>query len=81
MADDPSVKVTGLDRFATSGFVRFVTVVGWFIITTLAFFSRYERMTPMLATMMASLIVLIATLGLSWAAFPGIKRRERRRRA
>lgn len=81
MADDPFVKVTGLDRFATSGFVRFLAVAGWFIITSIAFFSRYERMAPVLATIMASLIVLIASLGLSWAAFPGVKRRERRRQA
>ncbi|WP_145204353.1 hypothetical protein [Planctomycetes bacterium Poly30] len=74
------MKKTGLDRFATSGLVRLSAVVGWFIISTIAFFSRYERMTPLLATMMASLIVLVASLGLSWAAFPSLRRLERRKR-
>ncbi|MEM8712014.1 MAG: hypothetical protein AAGG01_13775 [Planctomycetota bacterium] len=81
MTDDSGVKKTGVDRFATSGFVRFCAVVGWFVITTIAFFSRYERMTPVLATIMAALILLIASVGLSWAAFPGVQREERKRRA
>lgn len=80
LADDPPVKKTGMDQFAASGWVRFLAVIGWFVISTMAFFSRYERMTPLLATMMASLILLIASIGLSWAAFPSIQRRERRKR-
>lgn len=80
LADDPGVKKTGLDRFATSGWVRFLAVAAWFVISTMAFFSRYDRMTPLLATMMASLILLVASLGLSWAAFPGVQRQDRRKR-
>ena len=53
----------------------------WFVISTMAFFSRYERMTPVLATMMAAVILLIAGFGLCWAAFPGVQKRERRRQA
>ena len=74
------MKKTGVDRFATSGVVRFLAVVIWFAITTMAFFSRYERMNGSLAAMMATLIVLVAFVGLAWAAFPGIQERERRRR-
>ncbi len=80
MADDPHVKKSGVDRFATSVFVRWVAVAAWFIITTIAFFSRYEKMTPVLATMMAGLIILVAGVGLSWAAFPGVQRDERRKK-
>ena len=81
LTDDSRVKKTGVDRFATSGFVRFVAVMAWFVISTMAFFSRYERMTPVLATMMAAVILLIAGFGLCWAAFPGVQKRERRRQA
>ena len=71
--------MTGVDRFATSGFVRFLVVMTWFVVTTMAFFSRYERMTSVLATLMAALILLLTGLGLCWAAFPGIQKRERSR--
>lgn len=73
------MKKTGVDRFATSGFVRFVVVMTWFIITSMAFFSRYERMTTVLATMMAAIILLLTVLGLCWAVFPGVQERERQR--
>ena len=73
------MKKTGVDRFATSGFVRFIVVMAWFVITTMAFLSRYERMTSVLATMMAALILLITMIGLCWAAFPGVQKRERSR--
>lgn len=79
LADDLRVKKTGVDRFATSGFVRFVVVVTWFVISTMAFFSRYERMTGVLATLMASLILIVTMLGLCWAAFPSVQKRERSR--
>lgn len=58
-----------------------MVVVGWFVITTMAFFSRYERMTPVLAMLMAGLIVLVAGIGLSWAAYPGVRAKERHNKA
>ena len=73
-----SMKPTGVDRFSASPAVRVVVVLGWFIITAMAFMSRYERFTPVLATLMGTLIIGIASLGMIWALLPAFKGKERR---
>ena len=72
------MKLTGVDRFSTSPAVRVVAVLGWFIITAMAFMSRYERFTPVLATVMATLIIGIASLGMTWAILPALRGKERK---
>lgn len=69
---------TGVDRFSRSPVVRIAVVLGWFVISGLAFLSRYERFTPALAALMAGTIVGIASLGLTWALLPAYQRRRRR---
>lgn len=68
---------TGVDRFSSSPVVRLVVVIGWFVITTIAFFSRYDRMTLALAVGLAALIVSVAAFGLTWAMWPTIRNRAR----
>ena len=70
---------TGVDRFSSSPFVRLAVVIGWFVITTIAFFSRYEKLTLGLAVGLAALIVSVASLGLTWAMWPTVRNRTRHR--
>lgn len=69
---------TGLDRFSAHPAPRLLVVIGWFVITTMAFFSRYDRFTPTLAAMMAGFVVLLAGLGVTWALLPMMSKRRRR---
>lgn len=68
----PTMRITGVDRFSRSVLVRLIVVTGWFVISMMAFFSRYDRWTPALATLMIAGIVGIFAFGLSWAAWPGV---------
>lgn len=70
---------TGVDRFSTSPLVRLAVVLGWFVITTIAFFSRYERLTPILAAGLAAVIVGVAALALTWAVWPAYRLRPGKR--
>ncbi len=72
------MKPTGVDQFSASPTVRVVAVLGWFIVTAMAFMSRYERFTPMLATIMATLVIGIASMGMTWALLPVFRGKERR---
>lgn len=72
------MKPTGLDRFSTSPTVRVAAVLGWFIITAMAFMSRYDRFTPGLATVMATVIIGIASLGMTWAVLPAFRNKDRK---
>lgn len=69
---------TGLDRFSVSPTVRVAGVLGWFIITAMAFMSRYERFTPGLAAVMATVIIGIASFGMTWAVLPAFRGKGRK---
>ncbi|MEO0660089.1 MAG: hypothetical protein AAFZ87_00995 [Planctomycetota bacterium] len=73
------MRKTGVDRFSESPVVRVAVVLGWFIVSTIAFFSRYERWTPSLAALMVAAIVGIGAFGLTWAVWPAVGEARRRR--
>lgn len=70
---------TALDRVSTHPAARLLVVVGWFVISAIAFFTRYERFTPALAALMGGLIVVVGGLGLTWALLPAKGKRRRSR--
>ncbi len=72
---------TLVDEVATSWLTRGLAVVVWTTISLIAYFSRFDRMTPVLAGAMAIVIIGVGTLGLTWAVWPTVSRSYRGRRS
>lgn len=64
---------------AGSPVLRMVAVLVWFVISTIAFMSRFERLEPKLAVLLAVVIVGVGVSGVIWAVLPAVKNSGRAR--
>lgn len=70
-----------VDSMARSTTVRLCAVLGWTVVTAIAYMSRFDRMPMALSILMAAVIASIGACGLVWAVWPSVRFAYRRRRA